>query len=65
MQGYKNESVSSHHSVLQCELQIVHYLLLGTGEINCVTLARVQVSKIEYSNLKSSKIGIKYILNRF
>lgn len=33
MQRDKNESMSSHHSALQCELQIVHYLLLGTRPI--------------------------------
>lgn len=46
MQGDKNESMSSHNLALQCEPQILYYLLLGTGPINCVNLARIQVSKI-------------------
>lgn len=41
----ENESMGSHHSTLQCEMQIVCYLLPGTGPIS-VDLARIQVYKI-------------------
>lgn len=45
-QGDKNESMGSHHSALQCELQIVCYLLPGIEKINCVDLARIQAYEI-------------------